>query len=131
MILGLSSCNIHAPSITWLIFFSEIVFMILENFWETMVLTLPRNLVRSLKFEEISREIGLLIFLQTWYVWTICCLARDCSYRDQKLRERIVLHNTKNCFLSTFKLYVKWHNQKVVKIINWLSFITPTSYYLV
>ena len=136
MILGLSgrlkiSCNIHVPSITWLIFFSEIVFMILENFWETIVLILPTNLVRSLKFQEISCEIGLLIFLQTWYAWTICCLARNCSYHDQKLRERIVLHNTKNCFLSTFKLYMKWHNQKVVKIVNWLSFIRPTSYYLV
>ena len=104
--------------------------MILENFWETMVLILLGN-VRSLKFSEISRKIGLLIFPRTWYAWTICCLALDCSYRDEKLRQRIVLHDTKNCFQSTFKLYMKWHNQKVVKIINWLSFITPTSYYLV
>ena len=103
--------------------------MILENFWETMVLILLGN-VRSLKFSEISRKIGLLIFPRTWYAWTICCLALDCSYRDEKLRQRIVLHDTKNCFQSTFKLYMKWHNQKVVKIINWLSFITPTSYYL-
>ena len=125
------SCNIHAPSITLSMFCSEIVFVILENFWETMVLILLGNLVRSLKFQAISHKIGLLIFLQTWYTWTICCLARDCTYRDEKLCEWIVLHNTKNCLQSTFKLYMKWHNQKVVKIINWLSFITPTSYYLV
>ena len=125
------SFNIHAPSITWLMFCSEIVFVILENFWETMVVILLENLVRSLKFQEISRKIGLLLFLQTWYAWTICYLACDCSYHDEKLHEWIVLHNTKNCFQSSFKLYMKWHNQKIVKIINWLSFIRPTNYYLV
>ena len=127
------SCNIHAPSITWLMFCSEIVFVILENFWETMVVILFENLVRFLKFQEISRKIGLLLFLQTWYAWTICYLACDCSYHDEKLHEWIVLHNTKNRFQSSFKLYMKWHtgNQKIVKIINWLSFIRSTSYYLV
>ena len=111
------SCNIHARSITLLMFCSEIVFVILDNFWETMVLILLGSLVRSLKFQEIPRKIGLLIFLQTWYMWTICCLARDCSYHDEKLCKRIVLHNTKDCFPSTFKLYMKWHNQKVVKLL--------------
>ena len=119
------------PSITWLIFCSEIVFMILRNFWETMILILLGNLLCSLKFQEISHKIGLLIFPRWWYAWTSCCLAHDCSYCDEKLHEQIVLHDTNNCFQSTFRLYMKWHNQKVVKIINWLSFITPTSYYLI
>ena len=32
-----------------------------------------------------------------------CCIAHDCSYRDEKLRERFVLHATKNCFQSSWR----------------------------
>ena len=31
------------------------------------------------------------------------CLARDCSYRDEKLGERFVFHATKNCFQSSWR----------------------------
>ena len=31
------------------------------------------------------------------------CLSRECSYLDKKLHEWIVLHNTKNCYQSSWR----------------------------
>ena len=31
------------------------------------------------------------------------CLARDCTYRVEKLRVRFILHATKNCFQSSWR----------------------------
>ena len=72
-------------------FCSEIAFVILENFHETMVLILLGNLARFLKFEAFEIISGKsLLFLPRWNmirVTFICCLARDCNYRDENLRD--------------------------------------------
>ena len=65
--------------------------MILEDFRETMVLILLRNLARSLKFEAFEIISGKsLLFLLGWnmiHVNFFCCLARDCNYRDENLHD--------------------------------------------
>ena len=65
--------------------------MILEDFRETMVLILLRNLARSLKFEAFEIISGKsLLFLLRWnmiHVNFFCCLARDCNYRDENLHD--------------------------------------------
>ena len=70
-------------------FSSEIAFVILENFHETMVLILLGNLARSLKFEAFEIISGKsLLFLPQWNMIRVtffCCLARDCNYRDENL----------------------------------------------
>ena len=58
-------------TITWPIFGSEIAFTILENFRESIPFILLGNIASSLKFELISRKIGLVFFRDgTWYGWT-------------------------------------------------------------
>ena len=62
------------------------------------------------------------------------CIAHDCSYRDEKLRERFVLHATKNCFkvlggfwhvYSNWNFYVRNHIPWKAKgeISNWDAFV--------
>ena len=58
-------------TITWPIFGSEIAFTTLENFRESIPFILLGNIASSLKFELISRKIGLVFFRDgTWYAWT-------------------------------------------------------------
>ena len=55
----------------WPIFGSEIAFTILENLRESIPFILLGNIASSLKFELISRKIGLVFFrVETWYAWT-------------------------------------------------------------
>ena len=72
-------------------FSSEIAFVILENFHETMVLILLGNLARSLKFEAFEIISGKsLLFLPRWNMIRVnffFCLARDCNYCDEHLRD--------------------------------------------
>ena len=58
------------PSLTWLIFCSEIAFVTLENFWEGMVLILVGNF--DLFFKVWGLWDNLLCFFcdGTWYAWT-------------------------------------------------------------
>ena len=70
--------------------------MILENFWQTMVLILLGNFARSVSvkfevFEIISLKIGLLSFAMKHDTRELFCrLARDCNYRDEKLRAMFI-----------------------------------------
>ena len=72
-------------------FCSEIAFVIFENFHETMVLIPLGNLARSLKFEAFEIISGKsLLFLPRWNMIRVTfffCLARDCNYCDEHLRD--------------------------------------------
>ena len=67
-----------------------------------MVFILLGNIARSLKFELISRKIGLVFFAMELDMRELFrYLARDCNYRDEKLsmfQKRIALHE--NILLS-------------------------------
>ena len=54
--------------------------------WQTMVFILLGNIACSLKFELISRKIGLVFFAMELNMHEpFRCLAHDCNYRDEKL----------------------------------------------
>ena len=62
-----------------------IAFAILENFRESIPFILLGNVASSLKFELISRKIGL-DFYSRWNLMRVnFFVARDCNYRDEKL----------------------------------------------
>ena len=61
------------------------------------------NLAHSLVV-VISRKIGLLFSAMEHDMRELLrCLERDCSYRDEKWRERFVLHAIKNFFQSSWR----------------------------
>ena len=75
--------------ITRLIIYSEIAFVILEHFRETMFSILLGDLARSSKFEAfeiISCEIELVFSTMEHDMRELfCCLAGDSNYHDEKL----------------------------------------------
>ena len=119
-----------------------IAFAILENFRESIPFILLGNVASSLKFELISRKIGL-DFYSRWNLMRVnFFVARDCNYRDEKLwdvskadciaRDYILLSKLRSSwrflkFSEALRVYSNWnfyvHNhvsQKAKgKISNW------------
>ena len=81
------SCNIHVRK--WLIFCSEIAFVILENFRETIFFF--SNTKFSVFFKvwgNLSKNLAVLFCDGTWYAWTFSLPSHVTKYVHGEIKKR-------------------------------------------
>ena len=99
------------------------MFLILENFLETMIFILLGNIAHSLKFELISCKIGLVSF-SLWNLIHMNCFivklmtATTVMTNCAMFQKRIALHESIYCFQSSEPLGGFWSFLKLYMYIQ-------------